>query len=128
MGYVRHLQSTSHSWSAELYNCNAFVGDIAKYMGLRVPSSSLIYPKVFVSNLRQINTGHPEAADTLVSDNVKEMSSPTRDGRAMINSGIHTVTVHVDHAPATPSPTVTVGPVRVSHGAGSAVTASQAAQ
>jgi hypothetical protein len=86
MAHVRELQSRSKMWSAELYNCNAFVADIATFMGLKVPSSTLIYPKIFVNNLRKINTGHPEAADRLISDNVKEMSSSTRDGRAMIVS------------------------------------------
>ena len=71
------MQAKSTTWSVELYNCNAFVADIAKFMGLRVPSSSWIYPKVFVSNMRKINTGHPEAANELVSENVKEMSNPT---------------------------------------------------
>ena len=50
MAYVRDLQSRSHTWSAELYNCNAFVADIAKEMGLKVPSSTLIYPKVFINH------------------------------------------------------------------------------
>ena len=72
----------------ELYNCNAFVADIAHFMGLQAPSSTWIYPKVFVTNMRKINTGHPEAANELVSENVKEMSNPTRDGRAMINAGL----------------------------------------
>jgi hypothetical protein len=45
-------------------------------MGLKVPSSSWIYPRVFVNNLRRVNTGHPEAAAQLISDNLKEMSSP----------------------------------------------------
>jgi hypothetical protein len=35
----------------------------------------------FVNNLRKINAEHPAAANELVSDNVKEMSSPTRDER-----------------------------------------------
>jgi hypothetical protein len=49
-------------------------------MGLKVPSSSWIYPKVFVTNMRKINTGHPEAANELVSENVKdnEQSDPGR--------------------------------------------------
>jgi hypothetical protein len=115
VAHIKELQSHSHTWSAELYNCNAFVADIANFMGLKVPSSTLIYPKVFVNNLRKINTGHPEAADQLVSDNVKEMSNPTRDGRAMINSGVHTI--HADSAPAMakPTPTVTIGSVRASN-------------
>lgn len=49
MVHVTELQSSSKMWSAELYNCNAFVADIANFMGLKVPSSTLIYPKVFVT-------------------------------------------------------------------------------
>jgi len=88
MVYVRQLQASKHVWSAELYNCNAFVSDIAQFMGLRVPKSTLIYPKVFISNLRQINT-QPELADNLIEQNLKEMTNPLRDGRAMKNSGVY---------------------------------------
>ena len=97
----------------ELYNCNAFVADIANFMGLKAPSSTWIYPKVFVTNMRKINTGHPEAANELVSENVKEMSNPTRDGRAMINAGL----IHPGSAPAGSAspPHVTIGAVRVSN-------------
>jgi hypothetical protein len=113
VAYIRQLQAKSTTWSVELYNCNAFVADIAKFMGLRVPSSSWIYPKVFVSNMRKINTGHPEAANELVSENVKEMSNPTRDGRAMINAGL----IHPNSAPAGSAspPHVTIGAIRVSN-------------
>ena len=116
IAYIKDLQSRSHMWSAELNNCNAFVADVAKHMGLQVPSSTLIYPKIFVNHLRLINTGHPNAADTLVSDNVKEMSNPTRDGRAMITSGVHTIRPDgtPQTQPETPTPKVTIGPVQVS--------------
>src|SRR5271169_6049897 len=63
VAHIRELQSRSHFWSVELYNCNAFVADIANFMGLKAPSSSWIYPRVFVNGLRKINTGHPEAAN-----------------------------------------------------------------
>jgi hypothetical protein len=113
MAYVRRLQKSSPVWSAELYNCNAFVSDIAKYMGLRVPKSTLIYPKVFVRNLRDINTGHAEMADALITQNLKEMANPARDGRAMIMNGVRTVR---DRRPASSgAPTVTIGRVRVSN-------------
>jgi hypothetical protein len=127
MAYVRDLQSRSHVWSAELYNCNAFVADIAKEMGMKVPASTLIYPKIFINHLRAMNTNNPNADSTLVTDNVKEMSNPTRDGRAMIVSGVHTI--HQDGTPATdvatavvpppssrpaPTPKVSIGAVRVS--------------
>jgi hypothetical protein len=121
LAHIKELQGQSHMWSAELYNCNAFVADIAKYMGLSVPSSTLIYPKIFVSHLRLLNTGHPDANDTLVSDNVKEMSNPTRDGRAMIVN--HVYTIGPDGTPRsavaagapTAAPKVTIGSLRVSN-------------
>jgi hypothetical protein len=114
VAFIRQLQAKSTTWSVEMYNCNAFVADIARFMGLKVPSSSWIYPKVFVTNMRKINTGHPEAADELVSENVKEMNNPTRDGRAMIASGA----IHPNGAPTAGSaspPRVTIGAVRVSN-------------
>jgi hypothetical protein len=104
-------------------------------MGLKVPSSSLIYPKIFVNHLRLLNTGHPEAADTLVSDNVKEMSNPTRDGRAMINNHVYKIgpdgtptSAVVAAKPATPAAKVTIGSVRVSSKTQSPVTASGPSQ
>jgi hypothetical protein len=124
VSHIRDLQSRSRFWSVELYNCNAFVADIANFMGLKVPSSSWIYPKVFVNNLRKINTGHPEAANELVSDNVKEMSSPTRDGRAMIAAGL----IHPGAqptGPVSPVPSVTIGAVHVSSRPGSSSAGSQ---
>ncbi len=107
-------------WSAELYNCNAFVADVAKFMGLRVPKSTLIYPKVFVNNLRQINT-HPEMADNLIEENLKEMSNPTRDGRAMKNNGIYEA--YETRKPSA-APRVIIGPVRVTSSSAMSVAAS----
>jgi hypothetical protein len=87
-----------------------------------VPSSTLIYPKIFVNHLRMLNTGHPDANDTLVADNMKEMSSPTRDGRAMITNHIYSIgpdgqprSAVVAAAPATAAPKVTIGALHVSN-------------
>jgi hypothetical protein len=124
VAYIRQLQAKSTTWSVEMYNCNAFVADIAKFMGLKAPSSTWIYPKVFVTNMRKINTGHPEAAEELVSENVKEMNNPTRDGRAMISSGL----IHPDSAPVAGSaspPHVTIGAVRVTNRAANSAVASE---
>jgi hypothetical protein len=123
VAYIRQLQARSTTWSVELYNCNAFVADIAHFMGLQAPSSTWIYPKVFVTNMRKINTGHPEAANELVSENVKEMSNPTRDGRAMINAGL----IRPGSAPAGSAspPHVTIGAVRVSNRPASSASHSQ---
>jgi len=124
VAYIRQLQAKSTTWSVELYNCNAFVADIANFMGLKAPSSTWIYPRVFVTNMRKINTGHPEAANELVSENVKEMSNPTRDGRAMISAGM----IKSDGAPTGGSaspPHVTIGAVRVTNRAANSAAASE---
>ena len=36
VAYIRQLQAKSTTWSVELYNCNAFVADIAHFMGLQL--------------------------------------------------------------------------------------------
>jgi hypothetical protein len=53
--YVATLKATSPLWHAVLYNCNAFVGDIASHMGLQIPSSSLVLPKEYITELKNLN-------------------------------------------------------------------------
>src|SRR6266481_6857011 len=55
--YIRHLQATSPLWNAATYNCIAFIQDIARYMGLKVPGNHLLYPEDWVNSLKQINGG-----------------------------------------------------------------------
>ena len=55
--HMKEMQASSPLWHAVLYNCNAFVGDIAKFMGLKTPSSSLSMPKEYITELKQLNTG-----------------------------------------------------------------------
>jgi hypothetical protein len=109
--YIRKLQSTTPMWHASLYNCNAFVGKVAEFMGLKIPSSSLVYPKVYVTHLRLMNTGHPEADATLMSDNMKEMNSPTRDGASMRAAGVNSTERKKRN-----NATVTIGTVRPAAG------------
>ena len=60
--FIRQLQANSPLWSAVAYNCNAFVADIARYMGLKTPSSTLLYPADFINKLRDLNAGRERAA------------------------------------------------------------------
>lgn len=53
--YIKHLQANSPVWNAAAYNCVAFIQDIARYMGLRVPGTHLIYPEDWVNQLRALN-------------------------------------------------------------------------
>ena len=60
--FIRKLQANSPLWSAVAYNCNAFVADIARFMGLETPSSTLLYPADFINKMRDLNTGRERAA------------------------------------------------------------------
>ena len=59
--YIRRLQASSPVWHAVLYNCNAFVADIARSIGLRTPSS-LQMPKEFINDLKDLNSRPVSAA------------------------------------------------------------------
>ena len=54
--YLEKLKAKSPVWHAVLYNCNAFVGDIATHMGMQIPSSSLLMPKEYITELRNLNS------------------------------------------------------------------------
>lgn len=59
--YIRHKQETSPLWLAGVYNCTAFIADIAGYMGLRTPvTATWMYPEDFINNLRDLNGGREE--------------------------------------------------------------------
>jgi hypothetical protein len=55
--YIKRLQATSPLWNAATYNCVAFIQDIARYMGLKVPGNHLLYPEDWVNQLRALNGG-----------------------------------------------------------------------
>ena len=57
VSHMKQMQASSPVWHAVLYNCNAFVADIAKYMGLKTPFSTLQMPKDFITQLRELNGG-----------------------------------------------------------------------
>jgi len=57
VAHMKQMQASSPVWHAVLYNCNAFVGDIAKYMGLKAPFFTLLMPKEYITQLRELNEG-----------------------------------------------------------------------
>jgi hypothetical protein len=61
--YIRHLQDTSPLWLAGLYNCTAFLSDIAAYMGLKTPTAATwMYPEDMVNSLKELNGGREEVS------------------------------------------------------------------
>lgn len=59
---MRQMRASSPPWHAVLYNCNAFVGDVAKYMGLKTPANTLQMPKDFINGIKKSNGGRKELA------------------------------------------------------------------
>ena len=55
--YIRKHQKNSPLWHAVLYNCNAWVGDVAKFMGLKAPENTLAYPEDYITKLAALNGG-----------------------------------------------------------------------
>ena len=53
--FIKDLQKKSPVWHAVLYNCNAFVGDIARFMGMETPSSTMLMPAEYINGLRDLN-------------------------------------------------------------------------
>jgi hypothetical protein len=58
--YIKHLQATSPLWNAETSNCTAFIGQIATFMGLKVPFH-LKKPEEYVNELKTMNGGRQTA-------------------------------------------------------------------
>jgi hypothetical protein len=59
--YIQHLQATSPLWLASVYNCTAFLADVARFMGMKAPATATwMYPETFVNTLRELNNGRTE--------------------------------------------------------------------
>jgi len=53
--YIKRLQARRPLWNAAVYNCVAFVRDIAQYMGLKTPLLHTMYPEKWINELRDLN-------------------------------------------------------------------------
>jgi len=56
--YIKKLQASSPVWNAEISNCTSFIGDIANFMGLKVPHRWQ-RPEEYVNSLKAMNGGRP---------------------------------------------------------------------
>jgi hypothetical protein len=54
--YIKKLQASSPVWNAESSNCTSFIGDIASFMGLKVPFRWQ-RPEDYVNSLKTMNGG-----------------------------------------------------------------------
>jgi hypothetical protein len=61
VAYIRQHQADSPLWHAALYNCNAWTGDVARFMGLKTPFHWLP-PQDYVNGIRDLNGSQPAMA------------------------------------------------------------------
>jgi hypothetical protein len=79
-GYIRQHQKNSPLWHAVLYNCNAWVGDVAKFMGLKTPDNTLLFPEDYITQLASLNGGKA----TRPNPNLKPAPLPGVGGQAAV--------------------------------------------
>lgn len=72
--FIKELQKKSPVWHAVLYNCSAFVGDIARFMGLETPFSTMLMPADYIDRLRELNISRTDLA-TIIGTPVRVESA-----------------------------------------------------
>jgi hypothetical protein len=59
---IKQMQANPPPWHAVLYNCSAWVGDVAKFMGLQAPGNHLLFPANYINEMKRLNTEPQQAA------------------------------------------------------------------
>jgi hypothetical protein len=57
VAFIDRLNKKTPLWHAVAYNCESFIGDVAKHIGLKTPSSTLIFPDEYIKTLADLNGG-----------------------------------------------------------------------
>jgi hypothetical protein len=79
--YIKQKSARSPVWHGLLYNCNQYVGDIAEFMGLKRPFSSvLLYPADYVNSIKELNGGRQHLDSSF-------LNSGAPGGRATVTIG-----------------------------------------
>lgn len=78
--YIRKRQADSPTWNALWNNCVDFGRDIAKHLGLKVPSFIWLEPKDFVTEIRKLN-------------GVDKEQLPLRDASNSLDTSVHAVSL-----------------------------------
>jgi hypothetical protein len=63
-------------WQEMIYNCNDFVADIARFVGLKTGSTKT-FPKEFITQLRELNEGRQRVAVPAQSAQSLQASQPS---------------------------------------------------
>jgi hypothetical protein len=56
---LRQMQANTPLWNAPVYNCVAFVGDIAAFLGMQHPFH-WVMPKEYINGIKEMNDGRQQ--------------------------------------------------------------------
>jgi hypothetical protein len=65
MAFLKHHAENSPSWHAAIYNCNAFIGDVARFMGLHVPVFHWAMPQDYIDGIHDANISRTDLTGVL---------------------------------------------------------------
>jgi hypothetical protein len=57
LGFIDGLNKRTPMWHAVMYNCETYIGDVAKHIGLKTPSSTLVFPDEYIKTMADLNGG-----------------------------------------------------------------------
>ena len=57
VAFIDRLNKKTPLWHAVAYNCEAFIGDVAKFIGLKAPPSTLVLPDTYIHTMADLNGG-----------------------------------------------------------------------
>ena len=81
---LRQMQASTPLWSAPVYNCVAFVGDIAAFLGMQHPFH-WVMPKEYIEGIRKMNGGRT----TMPSSWLASMNPQLAHQQAVHESAAH---------------------------------------
>ena len=79
---IDHIRAAHHSWSVLAYNCNDFVADVARGIGMQSPST-LLLPYGFIPRLQVINEHTLRPMSALAFTRVTEIRQSGQSARPM---------------------------------------------
>jgi hypothetical protein len=62
LGYIRQQQASSPLWNAMTFNCTAWTGNIARFMGYKVPANHLQVPEDYINEMHRLNSSPAQYA------------------------------------------------------------------
>jgi hypothetical protein len=85
---ISHIRAAGHSWNVLAYNCNDFVADVARAMGMQTPAT-LSLPYDFIPTLQAINASAQRHVSAQLPARVAEIRPSVAPRGGVIEPRIH---------------------------------------